>query len=792
MPVSVSRLSSSSSANPVAVAAVADFDGDGFEDFLIGDPGDTGDGQAYIVFGDAEGLSGDVDLDTLAAGDGIKIVSPFTDDQLGMAVSAIGDINGDGFADVMIGAPGTSPEYQYIYTRFDGYTRFYTTYIPVTYTYTYTVYTSDGGTYTEQRTYQGGYNTYQSYYYGTAIQYTYTRTRNDAGVAYVIFGTDADPETVDVSALGSSGLTVIGPDFGGQTGSRISGAADFDGDGKPDVLINGTATNAAVHVLLNPTFEATGSLDLYDQTSGFQRLFSTQNDSGFGYAIDAGGDINGGFADLLIAAPNADSGAGVIDSGQVFIVFGSDAPATSRQVDALDGSDGFIFSGQESGDLVGSDVAFVGDSNKNGYDDILIGAAGVGGGRGEAYLIHGSPGRRPADFSPADLNSAHGYVISSVGYGLGELVGGIGDINGDGQADFALTDEIATGRRLHIVFGRGSGSFNERLDLETLDARTGFTIDGSNLTDPSSFALSFSGGISAKDSHVSLIIGNGDGSTFLISGGYATLAAVDRLDGAQDGTIDAQYFTDPFILGSSGNDKLNGDSSDAMVFGFGGDDSMSGGSGGVALFGGGGNDRLEGGDGDDSAYGGSGNDMLFGSDGEDQLAGGRGNDLVHGGVGADTVSGGAGVDTVNGGQGNDMLVGGNGDDILGGNAGSDTIFAGEGRDFIHGGFGFDQLVGGFGADRFFHLGVRGHGTDWIQDYDASEGDVLQSGIAGSSAENYVVNFAASSAANAGVVGIADAFIGYKPTGQLLWALTDGGDQTEINIQIDGQIFDLLS
>jgi Ca2+-binding RTX toxin-like protein len=111
-------------------------------------------------------------------------------------------------------------------------------------------------------------------------------------------------------------------------------------------------------------------------------------------------------------------------------------------------------------------------------------------------------------------------------------------------------------------------------------------------------------------------------------------------------------------------------------------------------------------------------------------------------------------------------------------------------DYLNGGFGYDRLNGGAGADTFFHLGVFDHGSDWVQDYAAAEDDVLATGIAGATASQFQVNFATT--AGAGAAGVAEAFVIYRPTGQILWALVDGAGQGQINLQIGGQVFDLLA
>lgn len=200
-----------------------------------------------------------------------------------------------------------------------------------------------------------------------------------------------------------------------------------------------------------------------------------------------------------------------------------------------------------------------------------------------------------------------------------------------------------------------------------------------------------------------------------------------------------------------------------------------------------GQDTLSGGDGDDFIFGGSGagdlRDIIYAGAGNDSVRGGHGNDELRGDVGNDTMEGGFGVD---------LLIGGDGDDVLTGSAWSDQIFGGNGDDFLNGGFGFDRLNGGAGSDRFYHLGVSDHGSDWIQDFDAAEGDVLVygGGAGAATADDFLVQQA--NTPNAGQAGIDEIFIRHVPSGNILWALIDGAAQSEINIAISGEVFDLLT
>lgn len=230
------------------------------------------------------------------------------------------------------------------------------------------------------------------------------------------------------------------------------------------------------------------------------------------------------------------------------------------------------------------------------------------------------------------------------------------------------------------------------------------------------------------------------------------------------------------LNGADGDDTLSGLAGDDLLQGHFGYDSLDGGAGADTLVGGVGNDVLIGGPADQDLR-----DLIYGGDGDDLIDGGAGNDELRGDAGADTITGGAGVDTI---------IGGDGDDVLTGQTWSDVILGGDGEDFINGGFGHDRVNGGADGDRFFHLGVEGHGSDWIQDFDDYDGDLLVFGGTGATAADFQVNFTETAAA--GAAGVQEAFVIYRPTGQILWALVDGAAQDVIGIVIDGTEYDLLS
>jgi Ca2+-binding RTX toxin-like protein len=121
-----------------------------------------------------------------------------------------------------------------------------------------------------------------------------------------------------------------------------------------------------------------------------------------------------------------------------------------------------------------------------------------------------------------------------------------------------------------------------------------------------------------------------------------------------------------FIVGTSGDDVLNGTSGADFVYGGSGDDQI----------------RLY--EGDDIGSGGTGNDIVWGDEDKDLVVGGLGDDKLFGGSADDMVSGDDGNDELDGDAGDDILSGGRGDDTIFGGSGTDTIkfSRGDGRDTV--------------------------------------------------------------------------------------------------------------
>lgn len=269
--------------------------------------------------------------------------------------------------------------------------------------------------------------------------------------------------------------------------------------------------------------------------------------------------------------------------------------------------------------------------------------------------------------------------------------------------------------------------------------------------------------IGTSDDDIGAIVGifDPDGSDILFGG--TDLGALPSTEGnggasglwaysVKDGIIRDYYRQTPPISGSALADDLDGSDNADHLLAYGGNDTLDAGAG---------SDTIDAGAGDDFVFGGQGNDQIFGREGNDNLLGG---------------------------DGADQIFGDEGNDVLTGSSRSDLILGGNGDDFLNGGWGHDTLTGDSGADRFYHEGIPDHGSDWVTDYNYSEGDVLVFG-GQASAEDFLIQYAETT--GAGQEGVQEAFVTYIPSGEILWALQDGFTQDQIVLCVDGAVFELI-
>ncbi|MDJ0595020.1 MAG: putative Ig domain-containing protein [Pleurocapsa sp. MO_226.B13] len=682
-----------------SVSSAGDINGDGFDDLIIGAPGadssgnsyDAGKsysvGESYVVFGSSDEFDSSLDLSTLDGTNGFVINGIDRFDNSGDSVSSAGDINGDGFDDLVIGARRTLPngnktnaESYVVFgssdefdssldlSTLDGTNGFKLNALDVGNVVSSISVDSagdiNGDGFDDLVIGTTGFDRYDSFY-----GYTYYSSWKQR--TYVVFGkTESFDSELDLSTLdGRNGFVINGTDEDDYSGWSVSSAGDINGDGLDDLVIgapdaspdnNHDASNGAgeTYVVFGSSNEFNSSLDLstLDGSNGFViNGIDTYDKSGI--SVSSAGDINGdGFGDLVIGAWRADPN-GNSSAGESYVVFGSsDEFASSLDLSTLDGRNGFVINGIDAFDLSGHSVSSARDVNGDGIDDLIIGAPhadlngkSYGSYAGESYVVFGSSDEFDSSLDLSALNGSNGFVVNAIDpYDLlGDSVSSAGDVNGDGIDD--------------LIIGAPANNPNGNTEATGKSYVIYGIADSNSITDPNP----------AADNNLS------------------GTAEADRIESGAGRDL---------ATGGDGNDTIDGDTGEDRLFGDRGADLLDGGASNDFLQGGDNGDRLLGGDGDDTLFGNAGNDTLAGNADNDLLFAGAGKDSLNGGTGNDSLFGSDGNDTINGDTGDDRLFGDRGADLLDGGASSDFLQAGDSSDRLLGGDGDDTLIGGNGSD----------------------------------------------------------------------------------------------
>jgi Ca2+-binding RTX toxin-like protein len=571
-----------------SVAGVGDVNGDGLDDVVVTDagalavvrPGRRGvdrsvAGFAYVVYGRRS--QGTVKLRRLGTG-GFAIRGV----EDGTAAGA-GDVNGDGFADVVVAAGDRS----------------------------------DGGAYVV---------------FGAPRRRSFDAARI-GGRGFTIRGRRGDGQAGPVAGAGD----VNGDGLGDVVvGAPISLGAPPPPDayepfgGGAAYVVFGQRSNAAVRM----------------GDRGFRIAPPPGQIGAVGAAVGGAGDVNGdGFADVIVGAPvlPIDFRAERVGPGSAFVVFGAPAPDTVTLGEALRPR-GFEIRGARPARGIGTAVAGIGDHNGDGLGDVLIGAPhetdaqGSGAPPGAALLVYGrvAPGR-------IELAAAVGLTLEGLpGDRAGSAVAAVGDPNADGRPDLLIGAPEscpAVWRDGPHLFDRPSGVAY----LVTPNAPASPLMTGGPGRDllVGDVLRAAEGddclyGLAGPDRLFS-----GPGSDSLLASGGS-----DVLDGGGGDDLADGGPGDDRITGGASRDRLNGRAGADRIDGGPGADSLDGAAGSDRLLGEGGKDDLQGETGRDELAGGPGRDVLYGGPGGDRLTGGSGPDYIVGEGGPDRLRGGPGDDVI--------------------------------------------------------------------------------------------------------------------------------------------------
>ena len=672
-----------------SVSNAGDINNDGIDDLIIGASdaspnGKNAAGQSYVVFGGKNlGSGGILNLSDLNGTNGFIINGIAKNDTLGNSVSNAGDINNDGIDDLIIGASNASPK---------------------------------------------GKN-------------------HNAGQSYVVFGgrNVGSGGTLNLSDLnGTNGFIINGIAANDSSGNSVSNAGDINNDGIDDLIIgasnahpNGITQAGQSYVVFGgKNIGSGGSLNLSDLngTNGFI-INGIAKDDTLGYSVSNAGDINNdGIDDLIIgavlASPNGNS-----EAGQSYVLFGGKNLGSDGTLNLsdLNGTNGFIINGIASGDQSGYSVSNAGDINKDGIDDLIIGAghASANGknAAGQSYVVFG--GRNLGSggtLNLSDLNGTNGFIINGIASGdfSGTSVSNAGDINNDGIDDLIIGAVFADSNRKtgagqsYVVFGgRNIASSNTSTSVNLTGTPGADNFFGS----PSNNIIN---GLTGDDT----LTGNGGQDKFFIRPGerndtitdFAGVGKGSNPSAEVIANVDTLQFTGSGLTAQNLQLAQNGNNLEVTFenvastkvtlqnFKLENLDNLPASQASPAI----GNILFDGQtkitDSFDVFDANSNQASIFNKNTVTFL-----NNLNNNVAGFDNsndvINGQGGNDIINGLSGNDLLRGGSGDDILIGAKGNDT------------------LVGGVGADRFFYntgaaFALTAVGVDTITDFNTSQGDKI--------------------------------------------------------------------
>jgi hypothetical protein len=465
-----------------------------------------------------------VDLADVAAGiGGFVVVGHGAYDFSGISVSAAGDVDGDGLADVVVGAAGAG---------IPGLDDAGRTYVVLGKSDTDPVPLGDvgqdvGGFVVAGEAagdYSGKATSLAGDVDGDGLSDVIVGAPEadadgleNCGRAYVLFAKAVQGEVslADVSQ-GIGGFAIDGAAPGDLAGSSVSWAGDVDGDDRDDVIVAAPRADASgqysgrTYVVPGKADTTPVSLaDLGPGTGGFVINGEVEGDYSGG-SVSGAGDVNGdGLFDVIVGAPDADPNA-LPAAGRAYVVFGKTDAQPVSLADVSQGIGGFVLEGEAEWDHAGSSVSSAGDLDQDGLSDLVVGAPWADpGGResaGRTYVVFGKADGAPVALTDVALGIG-GFVLSGAGEAdySGSSVAGAGDVNGDGRADLIVSAPSASpqGRtgsgRTYVVFGdpqaeeislddvaRGMGGFV--LDGESDHTQTGSSLDGAGDVDGDGFA----------------------------------------------------------------------------------------------------------------------------------------------------------------------------------------------------------------------------------------------------------------------------------------------------------------
>ncbi len=436
-----------------SVSSAGDVNGDGYSDVIVGAPyysnGQSEEGRAYIYHGSPSGLS--LSYNWIAESNQVDAL-------FGFSVSSAGDVNGDGYSDVIVGSPyysnGQSSEGRaYVYHGSS---------LGLSASSSWTGEANQADAYFGASVSSAGDVNGDGYSDVIVGAFEYSNGESDEGRAFVYHGSSLGLSSVARWTAESNQALAY---FGGS----VSTAGDVNGDGYSDVIVgasfydNGLTDEGRVYLYYGNATSLSSSPNWMAE--------SNQPYAEFGTSVSSAGDVNGdGYSDIIMGAPNYDNGQS--NEGRIFVYHGdssalSSIPSWSAESDQTDAH-------------LGLSVSSAGDVNGDGYSDVIAGADGYDNveiDEGGAFVYHGSSSGLAASpnwTGESDQDSA----------GFGCSVSSAGDVNGDGYSDVIvgayLSDNVETNEgRTYVYYGGASGlslAANWITEINQENAKFGYSV----------------------------------------------------------------------------------------------------------------------------------------------------------------------------------------------------------------------------------------------------------------------------------------------------------------------------
>jgi hypothetical protein len=394
-----------------SLAGAGDVDGDGYADLLIAASDTPGyKGRVYLYQGSSGGLV-TTNPTVLVAPSGVSY---------GEGLAGAGDVNSDGYADVLIGADGARRAYLYYGSRM--------------------------GLVTDNPTVLIGAEGSGDEWFGNSVDAAgdvdgdgYADvivgafgTSNYQGRAYLYRGSNSGLSTTPIT------ITKPRPTDNDWFGISVAGAGDVNKDGYADIIVGAQSTSD----LQGRAYLFHGSSTGLSTTPTILIEPNALRLNQFGANVDGAGDVDAdGYADVIVGT------LGTLGyQGQVYLYRGSSAGLHTTPTTIVDPAG-------KAGDWFGLYSAGAGDVDKDGYADILIGAYGTSGNKGRAYLYRGSStGLGLASYTT--LNEPQ--VQGTNGHLFGSSVAAAGDIDGDGYDDVVVGAFATNNNQGRVYLYRGS------------------------------------------------------------------------------------------------------------------------------------------------------------------------------------------------------------------------------------------------------------------------------------------------------------------------------------------------